>query len=328
MPKIRSSPEDFVVEEMVHDRPCGEGHHTWIWIEKRLRNTADVADDLARELDLDRRQVGYAGRKDKVAVTRQWFSVPEVDPEKVADLEIDGVRVLEAIRHRERLRVGALDGNCFTLVVRDVESAMVPDVEARFSRVIERGLPNRFGDQRFGTHGDNAERGAELLKQSRIRGNRRQAWFLLSALQSAMFNEVLARRPAAIDELLPGDLAIVHATDAYEWISAPEDRAEAVKRFEISPTGPIFGTKMRWPRGAVADLERQVLAAFDLDETRFQKLPRGTRLFGQRRPLRARITDGALTSEDGSLRLTFGLPAGSYATVLLEELFPDGFEEG
>ena len=329
MPRIRSLPEDFQVEEIPYETPSGEGPHAWIWIEKRLRNTADVARDLAEALDLERRQVGYAGRKDKLAVTRQWFSVPDADPERVRGLEIEGAQILEVARHGERLRVGALEGNRFVLVVREVDPAEVPEMAARFDRILERGLPNRFGQQRFGRHGDNAERGAELLKQPRIRGDRRQAWFLLSALQSAVFNEVLARRPAAVDELMAGDLAVVHATEAYEWISSPEARQDAVRRFELSPTGPIFGTKMRWPRGAVADLERQVMASFGVEERQWSKLPRGARLFGQRRPLRVPVTDGRLVpGEQHSVELTFRLPAGSYATVLLEELLPGGFDEG
>lgn len=327
MPKIRTQAEDFEVEELPLYRLSGDGPHTCLLIEKRLRTTPEVARDLANALQFEPRHVGYAGRKDKAAVTRQWFSVPEVDPARVLALKLDGAKVLEAQRNSERLRLGELRGNRFRLIVRDVTPEQAEWATNRFQQLLKRGLPNRFGEQRFGRHGDNAQHGAELLRKRRFRGDRKHAWFLLNALQSAIFNAVLKARPVPVDELMQGDLAVTHSTDALEWVTDPTTEGERLKNFEISPTGPMFGSKMRRPRGAAADLERRAMEAFDVEEGDFLRLPRGMRLYGERRSLRVRLEQASLRHTDDALDLSFDLPAGSYATVVVEELFPDGFED-
>ncbi len=328
VPRSRSSPEEFQVEEVSLFPPSGRGTHTHLWVEKRLRTTDDVLRTLARELDLQQRAVGYAGRKDRLAVTRQWFSVPVTDAERLASLEIAGARVLARERHDERLRVGQLVGNRFRLQVREVDEAAGHAAAETLARLHERGLANRFGPQRFGHDGRNVERGRRILASRYLRGDRRRALLMVSALQSEVFNRVLERRTAALDELLPGDLAIVHATADYLLVTDPAAVADRVAAFEISATGPIFGTKMRRPQGEAAALEDAVMTELDLPAAGRLFLPRGLRLFGDRRPLRVRPKDARAVWRDGVLELRFELPAGSYATVLLEELFPEGFEEG
>ncbi len=332
MPCIRTHPEDFFVEEIPLYPPQGHGSHTHLLIEKRLRNTHDLLRDLARALGLPRREVGYAGRKDRIAVTRQWFSVP-VTGERLADLELGGAEVVARERHPERLRVGQLWGNRFCLAVREVDEQAARRAAEILDRLHANGLPNRFGRQRFGRDGQNAARGLEILATGRLLGGRRKALLMLSALQSEVFNRVLAGRSAPLDELLPGDLAVVHATGellpvADPAVADPAALAERAARFEVSATGPIFGTKMRSPRGAAAELEAAAMAAAGLPTDWQRRLPRGLKLFGGRRPLRVRPRDAGAEWADGVLRLAFELPAGSYATVLLEELFPEGFDEG
>lgn len=326
MPRIRSQPEDFVVEEVALYPPLGHGPHTHLWVEKRRRTTDDVLRALAEALDLPRREVGYAGRKDKHAVTRQWFSVPVTDPRRLAGLELDGARILARERHAERLRVGQLRGNRFLLTVREVDEAQGERARENLARLRERGLPNRFGRQRFGRDGKNAERGLTILASERVRGDRRRAWLMISALQGLVFNRVLERR--ACDGLLPGDLAVVHDTGDFVLVDDPRAEAGRLAAFEISATGPIFGSKMRSPRGAARDLEDAVMAELGLPARGPRRPPRGVRLYGDRRPLRVRPANARANREAGSLRLGFELPAGSYATVLLEELFPEGVDEG
>ncbi len=327
MPRIRSVPEDFEVEEVLLYPTEGVGAHLYLQVEKRLCNTDEVARSLARTLNLPRREVGYAGRKDRVAVTRQWFSVPASSAERLDDWKLPGARILERQLHTEKLRVGQLRGNRFRLVVREVDEVSGKRAEQRLAEVARQGLPNRFGRQRFGRDGKNAERGAAILSQPRITGNRQNAWLMISALQSTVFNRVLELREARLDELLIGDVAIVHVTGETYLVNQPVDR-QRLESFEISPSGPMFGTKMTWPRGETAELERRVMAELGLGDPRRLNLPRGLRLYGDRRPLRVQPRDATASWRDETLRLSVELPAGVYATVLLEELFPDGVEEG
>lgn len=313
------SPEDFVVEELPAYEPQGEGEHTFLWIEKRLRNTDDVARELARAAGVAPRDVGYAGRKDRFAVARQHFSVPGLSVAAALDLRLEGARVLRACAHRHKLRTGHLAGNRFELRVH----GSGPESAARSERVraglAAVGLPNRFGEQRFGRGGDNVERGRRLLSGERLKVERREARFLVSALQAAVFNEVLRTRPLRLDELEAGDLA--RRTDSggiflVEDVAAENQRAQ---RFEISATGPIFGTRVETPAGAVAVREQAAMAAFGLDSEHL-RAPKGVRMRGARRPLRVPVHNLFLAHEADTLHLRFELPAGSFATVLLEEL--------
>ncbi|MEM7351097.1 MAG: tRNA pseudouridine(13) synthase TruD [Acidobacteriota bacterium] len=327
MPRIRFAPEDFRVEEKLLYPLDGSGPHAYLQIEKRLSNTDDIARSLAEALGIARREVGYAGRKDRVAVTRQWFSVPGNLAERVDTWEHPGARIVDRDWHSERLRVGQLSGNRFRLRVRDVDDDAGKHAAERLEILSRLGMPNRFGRQRFGRDGRNAERGARILAKGRIRGNRRKAWLMLSALQSAVFNRVLELRQAPLDALLTGDVAFTHATGETFLVGEPPD-PERLARFELSPTGPMFGTKMLWPRGETVEVERQAMVELGLNDPRRLDLPRGLRLFGDRRPLRVQPRAAHSALSDDELLLEFELPAGSYATVLLEELFPGGFEEG
>ena len=202
-----ASPEDFVVEEIPLYESTGEGGHTFLWVEKRLRNTEEVARFLARCAGVPPRDVGYAGRKDRSAVTRQSFSVPGVDPEEALGWSLPGVRVLRAARHRHKLRTGQLAGNRFDIRLRDLSPATIASAQDAAGVLGRLGLPNRFGAQRFGHNGENVGRGCRLLRgQSPVR-DRRAARFLLSAVQAAVFNRALEMRSLPLDRLELGDLA-------------------------------------------------------------------------------------------------------------------------
>ncbi|HET9768787.1 MAG TPA: tRNA pseudouridine(13) synthase TruD, partial [Thermoanaerobaculia bacterium] len=238
----------------------------------------------------------------------------------------DGWRVLRAAAHDERLRLGELVGNRFRLVVRDVDDDAASAAAERLAAVARDGLPNYFGEQRFGRDEGNAERGAALLRGETVAGGRRQQRLYLSALQSAIFNDVLRTRPAPPHALLAGDLALVHGSGALLLAGSPalppaawEERAA---RFELSPTGPLVGHKMRAPRGEA--LLRERAAAKRWGVPWITELPRlrGHELFGGRRPLRVSVAEVSHRRlEDDALELRFVLPPGSYATVLVGELF-------
>jgi tRNA pseudouridine13 synthase len=313
------SPEDFQVDEIPLYRPTGEGEHTFVRVEKRNRTTEEVARDLARAAGVLPREVGYAGRKDRVAVATQWFSVPRLAPDAALRLALPGVRVLEASAHAHRLRTGQLRGNRFRVVVRDLGTKASRTAERRLQRLVRVGLPNRFGGQRFGREGRNAELGRRLLAGELRLRDRRRARFLLSALQAEVFNAVLAEREPHLQRLECGDVAVIHASGALFRVEDPLAEAPRAAVFEISATGPIFGTRVLSPEGEVAARERAVLESHGVPAAKLQA-PRGIRMRGARRALRVRPEETRVESIAGALRLGFTLPPGSYATVLIEEL--------
>ncbi len=319
MARLRSEPEDFRVDEVPLYTPTGEGGHTFVRIQKRLRTTEQLARDLARASRVRPADVGYAGRKDRVAVTTQWFSVPGLAPEAALAFELPGASVLEACRHPHKLRTGQLAGNRFEIVAREIDADTLRDAAARCERLQREGMPNRFGSQRFGWDGGNLEQAQRLLRGERIGGDRRHARFLLSALQAAVFNAVLSQRPLPLAELEVGDVAMLHASGGQFVVEDLAREAPRAAAFEISATGPIFGTRVIAPTGAAAERERAALTAFGIDLDTLAPPP-GIRLRGARRALRVRPEDLDVACEGDALRLRFTLPAGSYATVALEEL--------
>ncbi len=319
--RIKVRPEDFVVDEIPVYSASGEGGHTFLRIEKRMRSTEQVVGELARALDLTRRDIGYAGRKDRVAITRQWFSVPDCELDRALALELRDARVLEAVRHPHKLRTGHLAGNRFDIFVEGVSPDDIEAAEARCAVIAREGFANRFGEQRFGREGDNAERGRDILLGKRRARDRREARFLVSALQSAVFNEVLEERPLPLDEVEVGDVAMRHdSSGLFHVEDAPAESARA-RAFEISATGPIFGTRMKEPHGAPFEREARVLDRFGIPAPDSLSPPRGIRLRGTRRSLRARPEDLEREREPHGLRLRFSLPPGTFATVLLETVF-------
>jgi tRNA pseudouridine13 synthase len=314
-----AAPEDFRVDEVPLYAPAGEGEHTFLLVEKRLRSTDDVARALARAAGVRARDVGYAGRKDRVAVTTQWFSVRGIAPDRALELALPGARVLEAARHPHKLRTGHLRGNRFRIAVRVGDAAAVAAAAAALARLARAGMPNRFGAQRFGRDGANVERARALLAGGAATGDRRRARFLLSALQAAVFNDVLAERASRWDRVERGDVAVVHASGGLFRVDDPDAETARAAAFEISPTGPIFGTRVLGPSGDVAARERAVLARYGIDPDDL-RAPRGVRLRGARRALRVRPQAASVGRIEGGLEIRFTLPAGSYATVLLHEV--------
>ncbi|HXU64777.1 MAG TPA: tRNA pseudouridine(13) synthase TruD [Polyangia bacterium] len=321
------SPETFTVEEIPAYLPSGEGTHLFVWIEKRGLTTLDVIARVAGALGVVGRDVGYAGMKDRHALTRQWLSVPSVDPERA--LAVPGSpewTIQQAVRHPHKLRLGHLRGNRFE--VRLEGEASEPELgalQAAVARVAAQGLPNQFGAQRFGSGGDNAAAGLALLRGERRERDRRRRRLLLSALQSAVFNRVLAQRAAAgpLTRLLTGD--VLQKTDSGGLFVTTELDVDQprVDRGEVVPTGPLpGGRETEPPPGTEARaLEDEAIAAVGATREDFARA--GRELPGARRPLIVRAQDLTLHL-DPQPRLTFSLPAGAYATVLVEGVLAPG----
>jgi len=328
---LRSRPEDFVVEELAAYEPSGEGTHLFVTFRKTGHNTHHAVRLLAEALGVDAKGAGTAGMKDRHAVTTQRASFPfpvERDPSEAMAVAIDGIEVLEARRHPHKLKTGHLRGNRFTIVLRDLAAADAPSAEAALARVAREGVPNRFGRQRFGREGDNAERARRfLVGDAPPPRDRKKQRFLFSAWQSALFNEIVERRIAAgtLATVLAGDLAKKHDTGGVFLVVDDEPELEDARRRAaeglLSATGPMFGAKMKQPAGEVAAMERAVLEAALPDVTvleRYKKLGKGTR-----RPLRLWVDDLSWDHNPalGSLTVRFVLPQGGYATTVLAEAF-------
>lgn len=325
--RLRDAPEDFVVDEVPLYAPAGHGEHTFVRVRKRLRTTEEVARDLARAAGAAPRDVGYAGRKDRVAVATQWFSVPGLPPDRALSLELPGASVLEAVPHPHKLRTGQLRANRFELRVRGVSADLREQGRLRLAEARERGFANRFGAQRFGRDGDNAERARLLLAGGVPRGQRREARFLLSALQAQIFNATLAARPLPPHLLEEGDVAVRHESGGLFVVEDVRREAPRAESFEISPTGPLFGGRTLRPAGAVAAREREVAGAFGIDPDAPPRVP-GVTLRGARRALRVRPEQVSEAHDGDAWELHFTLPSGSYASVFVEELLAVGPADG
>ncbi len=324
MARLRTTIDDFEVEEIALEQPSGSGTHLWIWVEKRGESTEYLARGIARALGVDPGEIAYAGRKDRWAITRQWFCLPPGTPADAAlTLELEGAKVLEAAYHPRRLRTGQLVGNRFAVVVRELDHGALERAEAQAAGIRRVGLPNRYGTQRFGRRGDNADGGRRLLAGERVTGDQRDARFLLSALQSEVFNHVLTNRPWGIDALVEGDVAFDHDSESLALVRDPERYRAGLADFTVSPSGPIFGHHCRSAGGSVAELEKAALAACGVDpDPRSWRLRRGLKLPGSRRPLRVVARDLEIEPLGAAAaRVRVQLPAGAYVTVLLEELF-------
>jgi tRNA pseudouridine13 synthase len=324
--KIRTVPEDFRVEELPAYPPSGQGEHVFIRFEKSGLTTQQAVACIASALGIDARSAGVAGQKDKHAVTTQWASFTGTAPEAALELKLPGIRVLQAARHTNKLRTGHLRGNRFELRLRETAHAdVVTEIMAELSRI---GAPNYYGEQRFGIGERNVERAlAFVVGQSVPPRDHFQRKLLFSALQSAMFNDWLADRIrfGAFEKPILGDVLRKEDTGG---LFVNDDQAAAEERmhaWEVSPTGPMFGVKMRMPEGLALERERAILerAGLSLDVLgRHAKYGEGTR-----RAARVRPSDWQVCAEEDAVVVAFALPPGAYATAVMREVTKNDLAE-
>ena len=326
---LSADPEDFRVTEIEKFLPTGEGTHAWVRVRKRGANTEEVAAALARTAGTPRSAVGFAGMKDRLAVAVQWFSVDlagRAEPRWEA-LESDAVEVLEVARHPRKLRRGALLGNRFEIVLRDV-TVRGPGLDARLRSIRAGGVPNYFGPQRFGRDGANLRLARSLLVERRRIRDRHRRGLALSAARAHVFNRVLAARVVAAAWAAPvsGDVMMLDGRGSVFAIErVDEETAARAARGEIHPTGPLWGRGARLVAGAARDVEdRAVAEAAPLCEGLERE-----RVSQDRRALRVNVPgiEGGIESQ-GRVSLAFTLPPGAYATTVLREIFSfDRFRE-
>lgn len=311
---IKTSPEDFRVEEIPLYPLSGEGEHLFLLIEKKGITTLQAVEETAAHFGVETKDVGYAGLKDARAVTRQYLSIPcKAAPERVTVVS-ENLKILSSNRHNNKLRKGHLAGNRFWVTVRGIEKWNESSVAEILETLHERGVPNYFGPQRFGSTGKNDLAGLDILRGKK-RGGRNRG-LMISALQSRLFNEALARRIGEIDALREGDLAFIHSKGAVFDVTDPEAEMERCRTFEISPSGPIFGYKMKSPSSVPLEIEENVLEGWSLAKEDFKR----TKTPGARRPFRVRAEMVEYKRKGSSAEFRFALPAGSYATSFMREI--------
>jgi tRNA pseudouridine13 synthase len=369
------------VEELPLYSPSGEGQHTFFEIRKVGISTFQAVRAIAHAMGLPPNRISYAGLKDAQAITCQVLSVEGVPPQAVTALDLPNVCVMWAERHRNRLKIGHLRGNRFTIRVRQVEESALSACQAILDVLARRGVPNRFGPQRFGQRGNSADLGRAVVQQDaqefirslvgrphpnestgvqaarerfeaghwaealnlfpgnmaderralqaliRTGGDYTQAYatvpkrlkmFLLSAYQSALFNRVLEARLPTLDCVYVGDVAMKHPGRSVFRVEDEAMEQPRAARFEISPTGPIFGYKMMRAFGQQGELESQILTTENLTLEDF-RVGGGIKARGERRALRFQVHDPELWYDEGVL-LRFSLPKGCYATAVLAEI--------
>jgi tRNA pseudouridine13 synthase len=331
--KLRASDEDFVVDEEPAYAASGAGEHVFARIEKRGLTTPQAVTAIARALGVRDRDVGVAGMKDRHAVTRQWISLPPpMTPEAVmAMAAVEGVSVLEAVRHPHKLRTGHVRANRFILRVREVAGA-AEEAAARARAILERlaeapGAPNWFGEQRFGREGDNAARGRELVTGARKPGrDRRMDRLMVSALQSELFNAWLVARLAdgLYRAAIAGDVMHKRSGGMFTCDDVATDTARVVAG-EIVPTGPMFGDRMRLPTDGSQAAEREEAILREAGVAREAWANVRAIAEGTRRDAAVAVSDVAVAAaDDGTLEVRFTLPGGAYATAVMRELMKSG----
>ncbi len=366
--ELKSLPEDFLVEEILGFEATGQGEHAFLLVEKRNANTDWVAAQLAKYAGVSSRDVGYAGLKDRHAITRQFFSVylkKEAGPNWLA-LENAEFRILSATRHDRKLKRGALELNRFRILLRAIQfnevlltglsrdskspqchieldsnlcgndkslgeeiilKPSIPEVKnvqdilhQRVEKIRKLGVPNYFGEQRFGHQGGNLERALAMFEGARFAPNQQSIY--LSAARSWLFNQILARRVTEQNwnQALSGE---VFGLDGSGSIFGPEPITDVLQTrldlFDIHPTAAMWGQGELRSQAQCLDLESSIA-------NQLTKYCNGLEKAGLRQERRAtrvqpKELECVFDADLAQAKLTFTLESGSYATMVLRELF-------
>jgi tRNA pseudouridine13 synthase len=322
---IRSTPEDFIVIEDLGYAFSGEGEHVILTIEKCELNTLDVVQTLAKYANVKRMAVGFAGLKDRVAVTTQSFSVhlpgkPDLD---WSVIESDSLRIVAITKHHKKIRRGTLRSNTFSLILRDIDVAKEL-IEQRLTQIQQHGVPNYFGAQRFGRFSSNLTKADAWFKGEGRRPKQEQAKMLISAVRSYLFNQVLAARVEQGNWNVPlvGDVALLANSRAQFHVEANDGELPSrIAIDDVRLSGPLPGDESRakWPEGEALVLEQNALddalAHFWIEQLRQRRIER------DRRALRVMPVNVSYEWLDAaSFKVNFSLVSGAFATSVLREI--------
>lgn len=314
---LRTHNSDFIVKEILPFSPTGEGEHHLLHIRKDGLNTVQVAEMIAKFAKVHPKEVTYAGQKDKNAITEQWFGVriPGKETPAWAELNSERLTLLSSSRHSKKLRIGALLGNRFILTLRNV--TQVEDIIGRIEKVSQIGVPNYFGEQRFGHDGKNLILGRQMLAGKKVKDRNKRSMYL-SAVRSNLFNTVVSYRLANHGtKPLTGDCVMLAGSKSF--FVTPEWDLVVLKRLiekDIQLSAPLWGRGMMLPQGEAAAMETAAMA--ELTDDCYGLEHAG--LDQERRPLLLEPQGLKYEQTADGLVLEFILPAGSFATSLLREL--------
>ena len=336
---FKQTPRDFVVEEIPLYEFSGEGGHLILFIRKKNLATTEMIGQIARYLGIKNKEIGYAGLKDKHAMTKQYISLPKKHEESLENFNVEGIKILSKTYHNNKLRIGHLKGNRFYIKVKKVNPTSAAKIDEALKNIGKAGMPNFFGYQRFGNDGDNHILGEKLAKGEAKERNPRVKKLLINAYQSHLFNLWLSRRleinslvsSFQVEELetllnLPNDAVTKMKTQKHPFkllsgdvmehypygkLFEFEEDEKDLLRFdarEISVTGLLCGKKVKMATALAGEIEK------DFDDTINAD---GARRFAWVYPTEI---EGRFNQVEAQYEMNFTLPKGSYATVLIEEI--------
>lgn len=319
---LRTNEADFQVSEFLPFQPTGEGEHVFIHLEKKGQNTVYVAKQLAKYFNVRESSISYAGLKDKHAVTQQYFTVhlPGKQNDDVSQFNVSGVKILSVTRHNKKLRIGSLLGNLFKLTLRNVTN--IADIEQRWQQIIQLGVPNYFGEQRFGHQGNNLVSAQEMFAGKKIRDKKKRG-FYLSAARSYLFNQFISERIKRdeFNKVMLGDVCMLSGTQSVFTVDNVDQVIEQrLSSGDINLTAPLWGQGQLMTKLTRFDFEKELA-------NQYENLTQGLERFGlkqERRAIRVMLASAQIaiekTAQGSNVHLTFMLPAGCFATTILREL--------
>jgi len=317
---LRTQLDDFIVTEILSFELSGEGEHVYLNIEKRGLNTIDLVQKLSKFIRIPVAKIAYAGLKDKQAHTTQWLSVYITGFEEPDwyGFESEHIKIHQVSRHNKKLKRGAIRQNQFSIVLRSLRGD-IDQAEQRLQDIKLQGVPNYFGEQRFGFDFQNLNRVQELVSGKARVKNRHRRGLYYSAARSFLFNEVLSQR--ILDKnwngAIEGDVMSLNGSRSFfklEQLSA--DIHERIQRHDIHPSGPLVGAGESDASQLAFALEHRCVQAY-IDWCDWLV---AERVSASRRSLR--VIPMAFSwqwTKQNQVRLDFNLPSGCYATAVLRE---------
>lgn len=323
--KLKASPEHFQVTEDLGYTLNGSGEHFMVRIRKTGENTSFVANELAKACGVKSRDVGWAGQKDRHAVTEQWLSVhlPAGETPDLSEFQAryPSIKVLETTRHNRKLRPGDLKGNHFILTLTEVSD--MDEVLRRLEIIRAQGMPNYFGSQRFGKEGNNLTEARRWGRDNVRSRNQNQRSMLLSAARSWIFNRIVSARieTGCFNQFISGDLALSrNNSDRDEQIKVTTGNIEALN-LQLQTGLAAITAALAGDNALPVEDEALVLEQQYLDEEpELMLLIRGNRMRHDRWPISLIPEQFTWTVDNGNLVLSFSLDAGSFATAVVREL--------
>jgi len=319
---IRTIPKDFKVTELNDIELSGEGEHLWLYVQKTNCNTDWVAKHLSNVCQVPQRQIGYAGLKDRQAITKQWFSIqlPKVlDIEKINSALPDEVIIIDAKKHNRKIKTGQLDANEFEIIIREIQGDKT-QIENNIDSIIQNGVPNYFGPQRFGHDMGNIQKAQDWFTGSYKVKTRNLKSLLISTARSHIFNCIVAKRikQNLWDKVIEGD--ILQLNKSHSWFplsdATPDEITKRLKEFDIHITAAMYGEDTVQSSSACAELETLIADQFPIYKKGFEKF----RLKQDRRAMRICPIDFKYEWLNDDLLLNFKLLPGAYATGIIREI--------